>query len=152
MKNVPKFLKNIKNFAEEFNLEENKILRINETYDNNNYKITVALESNLNIKENYQKFLSNKILSNEREKIEIKFFNSKYLMEKIKRNYNNNNNNEFNNLRADNFHSNNKNYSKNNSRHGSINENNNLSWRKGSNANNNNNIDNGRKGSFVKEK
>lgn len=69
--------------------------------------------------------------------------NSKFLLDKMKRN--NNYNSEFNNLKAkDSEYKNSYNNGK-NSRHNSIQD---LSWRKGSNANNPNNNNNDRKNSY----
>jgi hypothetical protein len=64
IKNLLKIFSNEENFAKEFNFETKEILRIKEIYNiNNNNNITsflVVLNSNLNIKENQQKIISNK--------------------------------------------------------------------------------------------
>ncbi len=58
MKNSQKFFSNVENFSKEFNFEAKDILRIKEI-DNNNFYL-VVLNSNINIKENHQKIISNK--------------------------------------------------------------------------------------------
>lgn len=159
MKNLQKSFSTPEKFAEEFGFGIKQIIRMKEIGNNNN-SFLVVLNSSTNIKENQQKIISNKKIID--EKIDVKFMNSKYLLDKIKRtngnggnSYNNNYSNEIHNLKAkDSDYK--KNYGKNsynNSRHNSNASD--LSWRKGSNADsmkeNNPNYQQ-KKGSFVSDK
>merc|ERR1712151_833447 len=133
--------KDEENFAEEFDFEKKQIIRLKEIKEILNDKeiknyFLVALNSSINIKENFQKIIANKNIIN--NKIEVKFMNWKFLLEK-RRSYDGYAN-EFNNLKAKDIDY--RKSSLKNSRHNS-----NISWRKESNKENYY-----KKGNFINEK